>query len=84
MAGREKWGELSPKELIVHPGARQAIEAEIETATASFGESEKIRKFTLLARDFAAEEGEITPTMKVRRRVIFEHFASEIDAMYKT
>ena len=43
---------------------------------------EQIKRFTIVPREFSQEEGEMTPTMKLRRRVIHEHFASEIDALY--
>ncbi len=43
---------------------------------------EQIKRFTIVPRDFLAEEGEVTPTMKLRRHICEEHFAREIDAMY--
>jgi long-chain acyl-CoA synthetase len=43
---------------------------------------EQIRRFEILPRDFSAEEGEITPTLKLKRRVVQEHFAAEIERLY--
>ncbi len=43
---------------------------------------EKIRRFTLLPRKFSMEEGELTPTHKIRRRTIEKHFKNIIDGMY--
>jgi long-chain acyl-CoA synthetase len=43
---------------------------------------EQIKRFVILPRDFSQEEGEVTPTLKLRRRVIHEHFADEIDKLY--
>jgi long-chain acyl-CoA synthetase len=43
---------------------------------------EQIKRFTVLPRDFALEAGEITPTLKLRRKVILEHFAGEVEALY--
>jgi long-chain acyl-CoA synthetase len=43
---------------------------------------EQIKRFTILPRDFTAEEGEVTPTLKLKRRVCQEHFAAEIEALY--
>jgi long-chain acyl-CoA synthetase len=43
---------------------------------------EQIKRFSILPRDFTAEEGEITPTMKVKRRVCEEHFAGAIERLY--
>ena len=43
---------------------------------------EQIKRFIVLPRDFSQEEGEVTPTLKLRRRVIHEHFADEIERLY--
>jgi len=43
---------------------------------------EQIKRFSILPRDFSQEEGEVTPTLKLRRKVIHEHFADEIERMY--
>jgi long-chain acyl-CoA synthetase len=43
---------------------------------------EQIKRFAILARDFSLEEGELTPTLKLRRKVVQEHFAAEIDQLY--
>ena len=43
---------------------------------------EQIKRFTILPRDFSQEEGEVTPTLKLRRRVVEEHFADEIERLY--
>ena len=43
---------------------------------------EQIKRYTILPRDFTAEDGEVTPTLKLKRRVCQEHFAAEIEALY--
>jgi long-chain acyl-CoA synthetase len=43
---------------------------------------EQIKKFAVLPRDFSAEEGEVTPTLKLKRRVCQEHFATQIEGLY--
>jgi long-chain acyl-CoA synthetase len=43
---------------------------------------EQIKRFVILPRDFSQEEGEVTPTLKLRRKVIHEHFADEIERLY--
>ncbi|HEY3551391.1 MAG TPA: long-chain fatty acid--CoA ligase [Gaiellaceae bacterium] len=43
---------------------------------------EQIKRFSILPRDFSQEEGEVTPTLKLRRKVVHEHFADEIERMY--
>jgi long-chain acyl-CoA synthetase len=43
---------------------------------------EQIKRFAILPRDFTAEDGEVTPTLKLKRRVCQDHFAAEIEALY--
>jgi len=47
-----------------------------------FAQVEHIRKFTVLPREFSVEDEELTPTMKLKRRIVLDHFADEIEAMY--
>jgi len=53
--------------------------AEINTRLAAY---ETVKKFVLLPRDFSIEEGEMTPTMKLKRKVICEHYKDKIEEMY--
>jgi len=63
-----------------------AIHAEIQAAVdrlnADFARVEQIKKFAILPRQLSIEGGELTPTLKVKRNKVAEHFAAEIDAMY--
>jgi long-chain acyl-CoA synthetase len=43
---------------------------------------EQVKRYTILPRDFSADEDEVTPTMKLRRKIVSEHFADEIEALY--
>ncbi len=43
---------------------------------------EQIKRFAIIPRDFTQEHGELTPTMKLRRRVVHDHFAEEIERLY--
>ena len=43
---------------------------------------EQVKRFAILPRDFEAERGEVTPTLKLKRRVCLEHFADEVEALY--
>jgi long-chain acyl-CoA synthetase len=44
---------------------------------------EQVRGFRVLPRDFTIEDGELTPTLKIKRRVILSNFAEEIESMYQ-
>jgi long-chain acyl-CoA synthetase len=63
-----------------------AVQAEIaravEHANAAVSKAESIRKVVVLERDFAEETGELTPTLKLKRATIAEHFAAEIEGLY--
>ena len=72
----------SREELLKNPSIYKLIEAKIESHQQALAAFEKIKRFTLLARPFSMENGELTDTLKLRRRVIVEHYAAEIDAMY--
>jgi long-chain acyl-CoA synthetase len=43
---------------------------------------EQVKRFVILSRDFSMEEGEVTPTLKLKRSVVIGHFAPEIDSIY--
>ena len=44
---------------------------------------EQIKRFAILPRDFTQEDGEVTPTLKLRRKIVHEHFADEIEELYQ-
>ncbi|MFL5952447.1 MAG: AMP-dependent synthetase/ligase [Gaiellaceae bacterium] len=62
--------------------ARHEVERAVEDVNRDLSRFEQIKRYTILPRDFSAEEGEVTPTLKLKRRVCQEHFAAEIEALY--
>jgi long-chain acyl-CoA synthetase len=54
----------------------------VDVVNADRSRFEQIRRFAVLPRDFSAEAGELTPTLKLRRRVCEQHFAGEIERLY--
>ena len=62
--------------------ARHDIELLVEAVNRDLSRFEQIKRYAILSRDFSAEEDEVTPTLKLRRRVCLEHFAPEIEALY--
>jgi long-subunit acyl-CoA synthetase (AMP-forming) len=65
----------------------EAVRAELERGIEEevnprFARVEHVRKFTVLPRDFSVDEGELTPTLKIKRRIVHEHFSEQIEAMY--
>lgn len=69
-------------ELIHNSEIIKMLTERIERLQKGFAGFEKIKKFTLIPREFSMEEGELTNTLKIRRPVISRHFAREIEAMY--
>ena len=61
---------------------RALFAAEIERLNADLAQFEKVKKFDLLARDLSQDAGELTPTLKVKRRVVTQKFSDTIDRLY--
>ena len=76
------WPYRSMSELMERPEARALFQKEIDTLNAGLAPFEQIKKFALLERELTQNTGELTPTLKVRRRVITEKFAPVIEQMY--
>ncbi|HEU4646304.1 MAG TPA: AMP-binding protein [Burkholderiales bacterium] len=70
------------QDLTQKPEVRNLIRAEIEKCNLGLLESARVRRFLLLAKDFDADDAEITRTRKLRRRVIVEKYAAVIEALY--
>jgi long-chain acyl-CoA synthetase len=60
----------------------ERVQAVVDAVNAELSRFEQVKRFRILPRDFSAEEGEVTPTLKLKRRVCAEHFAAEIEALY--
>ena len=58
------------------------VQEELDRANANYAQVEQIKKFVILDRDLSIEEGELTPTLKVKRNVVNERFADQFDALY--
>lgn len=71
------------EELLAHPLIYKKMEARIEEKQKNLASFEKIKRFTLLARPFSMDSGELTDTLKLRRKVVAENYAREIENMYR-
>ncbi len=69
--------------LANDPETRKLIEQAVEEANKSLAEWEQVKNFTIMTKPFTIEDGELTPTMKMKRRVIQEKYAKEIDQVYE-
>jgi long-chain acyl-CoA synthetase len=68
--------------LSQSPEVRADVQASIDELNAQVNRWETIKKFTILDRDLSEEDGELTASLKVKRKVVEEHFATQIEAMY--
>jgi long-chain acyl-CoA synthetase len=69
--------------IVRDPKVRDLIQREISQHTAELPPHEKIQEFVLLPEDFTIEGGDLTPSMKVKRKVVDEKYKSLIDSMYE-
>jgi long-chain acyl-CoA synthetase len=68
--------------LAANADIRESIEAHVEKINEKYARVEQVKRFAILERDLAQETGELTPTMKIKRRVVDESFKDTIDALY--
>jgi long-chain acyl-CoA synthetase len=73
----------SNKDLIASPLITQLINDDIDSLQKDLANFERVRRFTLLTRPFTIEEGELTPSLKVRRKIVEEKYSQVIEGMYQ-
>jgi long-chain acyl-CoA synthetase len=81
-AAARGWNAKDREELTRRPEVRALFAAEIDRLNAGLAQFEKVKKFDLLSRELSQEEGELTPTLKVKRRVITQRFLDTIERLY--
>ena len=69
-------------DLAAHPEVLAEVERGVETANSHLARPERVRRFTLLPAEWTTQSGELTPSMKRRRRVITDRYAKEIEELY--
>ncbi|MDX2089652.1 MAG: AMP-binding protein [Kofleriaceae bacterium] len=68
--------------LCDHPEIRSRIQVQIDRVNQTLARVEQVKKFAILPKPFGIDSGELTPTMKIKRRVVAQMYAREIEAMY--
>lgn len=71
------------KDLTLHPDIRRLIQKEVDAVNASLSRVEQVKKFAILPKKLYEEDGEVTPTMKVKRKFIHQTYRDLIEAMYR-
>ncbi len=69
-------------DLIDNNRVHALLREEIDRTTKDFAQYERVKKFALLADEWTVETGELTPTLKCKRKIILKNYAEKVDAMY--
>ena len=72
----------SREQLCADPQINEMMKERIDTLQQQLAHYEQVKRFTLLPHQFSMEKGELTNTLKIKRRVLNQNYAKEIDAMY--
>ena len=75
--------EMTEEELAANHEVHRLVMAHLEAALSTVAQYEKVKKFKLLTTPFSVESGELTNTLKLRRKVVAERYAHEIASMYQ-
>jgi len=78
----EKAWPKDATELANHDGMRAMIQEHLDEVNEKFARVEQVKKFEILPHDLSQETGELTPTLKVKRKVVAEKYEQEVDALY--
>jgi len=75
-------GAADADALADAPAVRAAIQEQLDRVNETMARVEQIKRFTVLPRQFGIDSGELTPTLKLKRKVVAEKYAAQIEAMY--
>ena len=81
-AKEQNLGETEFAKLRTHKAVLDEIQRAVDHANGDLAQVEKIKKFTILERPLGIDTGELTPTLKVKRKIVNQNFAPQIEAMY--
>ncbi|RBM12567.1 long-chain fatty acid--CoA ligase [Prauserella sp. PE36] len=71
-------------ELAAHPVVREELQRAVDGANEELSRPEQVKRYHVLARPWTPESGELTPTLKLKRRVIADRYAADIESLYAT
>jgi long-chain acyl-CoA synthetase len=73
---------LEPSEVAESDAIREEVQRAVDEVNARVGRVEQVKKFKILPEDLSQATGELTPTLKVKRNVVNEKFAGEVEKLY--
>ena len=82
-AEEAKLDNLSYKDLTQHEAVKQVIQGYVDALNESLASYETIKKFAILEEDFTQEGGELTPSLKVKRKAVEKKYKHVLDGFYK-
>jgi len=82
-ATENNFSDTSPAALVEDPKIYDMLMGEVEKVMENFSSYEAVKKIMLLPKEFNIEDGTLTPTLKIKKRVVEERYKNEIDALYE-
>jgi long-chain acyl-CoA synthetase len=73
---------LEPDDVLESDAIREEVQGAVDEVNARVGRVEQVKKFTILDHDLSQQTGELTPTLKVKRNVVNDKFADEVERLY--
>jgi long-chain acyl-CoA synthetase len=79
---RERGLPEDPAALSEEPQMIELVQSALDEANKKYAQVEQVKRFAILDHDLSQETGELTPTMKVKRNVVYENYADVFDSLY--
>jgi long-chain acyl-CoA synthetase len=75
--------DADPAAIVADPRVRELLDAEVAAVNTRFARIEQIKRFGILDRDLSQAAGELTPTMKLKRNVVYDRYADDFAQLYE-
>jgi long-chain acyl-CoA synthetase len=72
----------TPSELVAHPAVIEEAQKVVDAANERLSRPEQVKRFWLVSDQWSVDSGELTPTLKIRRRIVVARYSAVIDALY--
>jgi long-chain acyl-CoA synthetase len=84
LATEHGWGTTDVAELSRRPEVEEIVQKAVDEVNSKVARVEQIKKLTILPHDLSQETGELTPTLKVKRNIVYEKYAKDFDRLYES